>query len=246
MPTIARRRHLSSDIRASSNAATGAVLASAAVVFAMLLAARPHFSGGIAAWRGDELAIGSTWLVAIVCAAWLALTTLACLAAVAGGQHGVAADIARFAPPFTRRILPAALVSALAFAPTAAHAEAGSSSDVPVVRAPPTSTTSPSRPNIASAPAPTSAPSPSPRPVAPSAPVPVPVPPAAARTYVVRAGDNLWLIAKAEVVRRGGGAATEGRVAQYWQHVVAANRTTLRSGDPSLIFPGEVVALPLD
>jgi hypothetical protein len=27
---------------------------------------------------------------------------------------------------------------------------------------------------------------------------------------------------------------------------VAANRATLRSGDPSLIFPGEVVALPLD
>jgi hypothetical protein len=56
----------------------------------------------------------------------------------------------------------------------------------------------------------------------------------------------LWRIAAAEMTRRGAGAPTEAQVARYWLHVVAANRTTLRSGDPSLIFPGEVVTLPLD
>ena len=35
-------------------------------------------------------------------------------------------------------------------------------------------------------------------------------------------------------------------IARYWQRLIAANRTTLRSGDPSLIFPGEVITLPLD
>ena len=73
-----------------------------------------------------------------------------------------------------------------------------------------------------------------------------PTAPARHRSYVVRAGDNLWAIAKNEVARRGGETATDGQIARYWQHVVAANRGTLRSGDPSLIFPGEVVALPLD
>jgi hypothetical protein len=56
----------------------------------------------------------------------------------------------------------------------------------------------------------------------------------------------LWLIAKAEVARRSSGTAAEGQVARYWRLVVAANRATLRSGDPSLIYPGEIVTLPLD
>ena len=45
---------------------------------------------------------------------------------------------------------------------------------------------------------------------------------------------------------RAGTRSTDADVARYWQRVIAANRTTLRSGDPSLIFPGEVVTLPLD
>jgi nucleoid-associated protein YgaU len=59
------------------------------------------------------------------------------------------------------------------------------------------------------------------------------------------AGDNLWQIARAEVIRAGGAdGPADAQIAPYWQRVVAANRSTLRSGDPSLIFPGEVVTLP--
>ena len=77
---------------------------------------------------------------------------------------------------------------------------------------------------------------------------PAPVAPIAARstrTYVVRAGDNLWRIARTEVARRA--AATpdrRGRSRATGSASIAANRATLRSGDPSLIFPGEVVTLP--
>jgi hypothetical protein len=37
---------------------------------------------------------------------------------------------------------------------------------------------------------------------------------------------------------------TDAVIAEYWERVVALNRATLRSGNPSLIFPGEIVALP--
>jgi nucleoid-associated protein YgaU len=61
---------------------------------------------------------------------------------------------------------------------------------------------------------------------------------------VVRRGDNLWLIARAELIRRTGAYPNDVEIARYWRAVIGANRTTLRSGNPSLIFPGEIVALP--
>jgi nucleoid-associated protein YgaU len=62
---------------------------------------------------------------------------------------------------------------------------------------------------------------------------------------VVVPGDNLWQIARAEVIRTSGAdRPADSQIAPYWQRVVEANRSTLRSGDPSLIFPGEVVTLP--
>ena len=37
----------------------------------------------------------------------------------------------------------------------------------------------------------------------------------------------------------------DSEVARYWRAVIAANRATLRSGDPSLVFPGEIVRFRL-
>jgi hypothetical protein len=56
---------------------------------------------------------------------------------------------------------------------------------------------------------------------------------------VVRAGDNLWVIAQ-----RALGGATNAEIAPYWRRVIAANTATLRSHDPNLIFPGERLVLP--
>lgn len=81
--------------------------------------------------------------------------------------------------------------------------------------------------------------------VAPSvAPAPPTAPSDPAARIVVRPGDNLWVIARTELVRRTGAYPNDGQVARYWQAVIDANRETLRSGDPGLIFPGEIVALP--
>ena len=70
------------------------------------------------------------------------------------------------------------------------------------------------------------------------------VPRAGSTRVVVRPGDNLWLIARARLEHVSGVRPTDAQVARYWSAVIAANRATLRSGDPSLIYPGEIVALP--
>ena len=49
----------------------------------------------------------------------------------------------------------------------------------------------------------------------------------------------------AEVSRAtGSNRPTDAQIAPYWQRVITANQSTLRSGNPSLIFPGEIVTLP--
>jgi nucleoid-associated protein YgaU len=61
---------------------------------------------------------------------------------------------------------------------------------------------------------------------------------------VVVAGDNLWRIARAELIARGDHQPDDAAIAGYWRRVIDATRSTLRSGNPSLIYPGEIVALP--
>ena len=54
-------------------------------------------------------------------------------------------------------------------------------------------------------------------------------------TYTVVKGDQLRLIS----------AQAYGRQ-DLWRRIFAANQTTLKSGDPDLIFPGEVLIIPGD
>lgn len=77
-------------------------------------------------------------------------------------------------------------------------------------------------------------PSGDPTPAAPADPA------AAGLSYTVAPGDSLWCI----TARRMDPGATVGEVAATWRHVVDANAPRLVSGDPDLIYPGEVVMLP--
>jgi len=66
-------------------------------------------------------------------------------------------------------------------------------------------------------------------------------------TYNVVAGDSLWSIARDHLAEASGGGADEpttSEVADYWLRVVEANARNLRSGDPDLIYPGEMIVLP--
>ena len=67
--------------------------------------------------------------------------------------------------------------------------------------------------------------------------------PAAARVAVTR-GDNLWRIAAVALTQHLGRAPHDDEIVPYWRRVIATNRATLRSGDPNLIYAGELIALP--
>jgi hypothetical protein len=61
---------------------------------------------------------------------------------------------------------------------------------------------------------------------------------------VVMPGDNMWLLAERRLRDVLGREAGDHEVAPYWLAVIGANRDRIRSGDPDLIFPGEVLVLP--
>lgn len=63
-------------------------------------------------------------------------------------------------------------------------------------------------------------------------------------TVVVEEGDHLWKISErrlSDVYQR---EATNAEIGPYWREIIDENQPTLRSGNPDLIYPGEVVALP--
>lgn len=59
-------------------------------------------------------------------------------------------------------------------------------------------------------------------------------------TVVVARGDHLWKISARHVEE----VDPNRRVAPYWRQVVSVNTPSLQSGDPDLIYPGEVIELP--
>jgi hypothetical protein len=188
----------------------------------------PHL-GAPSSVGGQALAMGAAWAVALSTAAWIGVTSLFALIAVIG-RSGVAFSLTRaYAPRFVRHLVEASVVATLLVAPARA-AVAGPAPTVPVAL--------PGDQPVVRAPAP-----PAPAPVA--KPKPVPIPPAIpARTHVVVPGDNLWRIARDELLGRGHTQPDTATIARYWWIVIERNRGTLRSHDPNLIYPGETIALP--
>ncbi|MBT8202924.1 MAG: hypothetical protein KJO87_06440 [Acidimicrobiia bacterium] len=66
-----------------------------------------------------------------------------------------------------------------------------------------------------------------------------------AHTVTVRRGDHMWSLAEEHLERVLGRTNFDDReVARYWVTVIDANRSTIRSGNPDLIYPGETLTLP--
>ena len=63
-------------------------------------------------------------------------------------------------------------------------------------------------------------------------------------TVIVAKGDHLWKISGHHLQSVLGRQATNVEISPYWRRVIETNRTNLISGDPDLIYPGEVVTLP--
>ena len=112
----------------------------------------------------------------------------------------------------------------------------------------PTGTTSPPPPTSAPLVPPAAPPPAVPVvPVVPPAPVaPLPAPTAGA-THTVTTGEHLWSIAAGQVATATGkppASLSPAEIAPYWRRVVELNLHRLRSGNPNLVYPGEVVELP--
>jgi nucleoid-associated protein YgaU len=189
---------------------------------------------------GDALVETLALVLAVVIGGWHVIGVVVCAAARARPQRRAWTTLRRWCPPLARRVVGGTASLAVVFGPVAAHAEtppAGGTAEPPFVRAPADATEAP----VPNAPAP---PDPTPRSPTPDGPA-AREPTMTVANHVVVPGDNLWRIAAAEVARRAGGAEpTDAAIVMYWRAVIAANRATLRSGDPSLILPGEIVTLP--
>lgn len=61
---------------------------------------------------------------------------------------------------------------------------------------------------------------------------------------VVRPGDHMWSMAEQKLALVRGRAVSDSEIALYWLKVVGTNLSRIRSGDPDLAFPGEVLVLP--
>jgi hypothetical protein len=198
-----------------------------------------------------------THRVALLVATWLLATTVLHLAAALSRVPALVRATAWAAIPGARRAVAAVVVTAGVLVPTAARAatgDAAAGTTAPAVvrdgRAARTTSTEASTPPSIAPTAPSTGPTASSvGPVAPPVTSPVTLPGAAGvpPTVVVREGDSLWSIA-AQVV-----ASEEGRpgeevpgadVAGRWVAIEDANITRLRSGDLSLIYPGEEVVVP--
>jgi hypothetical protein len=95
----------------------------------------------------------------------------------------------------------------------------------------------------------TTAPSPRTVPVVPVVPFPpaVPLPPRPEATHTVAPGEHLWAIAAATVAARTGRAVdvlSPADIAPFWIRLVERNRSRVRSGNPSLVYAGEILELP--
>ncbi|MGA7282571.1 MAG: hypothetical protein WBZ40_12405 [Acidimicrobiia bacterium] len=60
----------------------------------------------------------------------------------------------------------------------------------------------------------------------------------------VVAGDHLWKMSKAHLESQSHHDVSDQQVALYWRLVIEKNRGRIRSGDPDLIYPGEIMVMP--
>lgn len=63
-------------------------------------------------------------------------------------------------------------------------------------------------------------------------------------SHKVRPGESLWTIAEDTLRRARGHRPTNDETVAYWTALTRENASSLRSGDPDLVYPDEVITLP--
>ena len=82
----------------------------------------------------------------------------------------------------------------------------------------------------------------------PAAPTSGPVPTSGSpgrTTWTIQPGEHFWHVASVVVAERGS-TPTEFEIARYWRSLIEANRSVLADPtNPDLVFPGQVLTLPV-
>ena len=69
---------------------------------------------------------------------------------------------------------------------------------------------------------------------------------AVADAVSVETGDSLWSIAQGALVDAGDASPSDAAVTSYWRRVIEANLSVLvEPTNPDLIYPGQIITLPL-
>ncbi len=210
--------------------------------------------------------LSGTRLVGLWCGWWILLSTCFYLAA---GLCGASAALRLASPltlPFIRNLSARVVVGAVAISTLGTAVPVTASSNPPVVTG--LWESYPAPPAFSGGPLPVSHP---PAPLPDPRPLPFPgfnlvktpdqrpqpgtepsIPPAPTRIeriapgedYHIQPGDHLWNIARRMLAGSMPTPPTNRQVAAYWVDLVEANRDTIRSGNPDLIYPGEKLVLP--
>ena len=231
---------------------------------------RHDLVGWLRATPSEDTLLVGVRLAALVAAWWLLASTLLYVAARLAHMHGAARSLGWATLPFVRnwadRLATVSIVTASVLGvarPAAAEPPPTSNPGLPPVVVeldhrerpvlpgePPVRVrtgrsgdpSSPTAPPLENSPAP-----PTSVVVPPTLPVPSPSPSPAGATHTVVSGEHLWSIASNHLATGSGKDAsdlTAADIAPYWSRVVELNRSRLRSGNPNLVYPGEVVDLP--
>lgn len=75
-------------------------------------------------------------------------------------------------------------------------------------------------------------------------PLPSPISPKPGMHYRIIRGDHLWSIAQRTLAQEMDRPPTTRQITSYWVELIEANRESIHSRDPNLIFPGERILLP--
>lgn len=61
---------------------------------------------------------------------------------------------------------------------------------------------------------------------------------------VVQSGDHMWSLAQQRLEQVRGREVSDTEIAPYWLKMIDVNLSRIRSGEPDLIYPGEILLLP--
>jgi hypothetical protein len=209
----------------------------------------------------EDVLLAGVRLAALVAAWWLLGSTLLYVGARVARLHGAPHALGWATLPLVRRWTDRALALSIVAASALGATRPAGADPPPTTTAPPAvvvdadhrdRSTLPDLPAATARTGRVAAPSSAgtvppvlpPLPLDPAPTAPARVPDA---THTVMAGEHLWSIAAATVAARTGRsveALAPADIAPFWVRLVERNRARVRSGDPSLVYPGEVVELP--